>query len=152
VLLKFPVLISVAAEPVAAVVVPLVREAHGNAVLAESPDFLDQAVVELALATCASGTLRSPHGRGGIARGCASGCRAYRRARRAADRACSKDGRGGRFSAMEVSDQRGSIAINGCRHLARGPLFCVGLRRPRQLAPHAPRCFRAHGCRPGREQ
>src|ERR1700730_1052944 len=49
VLVKFPVLISVAAEPVAAVVVPLVREAHGNAVLAESPDFLDQAVVELAV-------------------------------------------------------------------------------------------------------
>jgi hypothetical protein len=44
---------------------------RGNAVLAESPDFLDQAVVELALATCASGTLRSPHGRGGIRRGCA---------------------------------------------------------------------------------
>src|SRR4029077_16956982 len=49
VLVEFPVLVAVAAEPGAAVVVPFIGEAHGDAVLAEGPDFLDQAVVELAL-------------------------------------------------------------------------------------------------------
>src|SRR5215813_5546454 len=49
VLVEFPVLVAVAAEPVAAVVMPFVGEAHGDAVFAERPDFLDQAVVELAL-------------------------------------------------------------------------------------------------------
>ena len=49
VLVEFPVLVAVAAEPVAAVVVPLIGEAHGDAVVAERPDFLDQAVVELAV-------------------------------------------------------------------------------------------------------
>ena len=48
VLVEFPVLVAVAAEPVAAVVVPFIGEAHGDAVVAERPDFLDQAVVELA--------------------------------------------------------------------------------------------------------
>src|SRR6516164_7476705 len=48
VLVEFPVLVAVAAKPVAAVVVPFIGKAHGNAVLAKGPDFLDQAVVELA--------------------------------------------------------------------------------------------------------
>ena len=48
VLVEFPVLVAVAAEPLAAVVVPLVGEAHGDAVLAEGPEFLDQPVVEFA--------------------------------------------------------------------------------------------------------
>src|SRR5262245_9622803 len=46
---ELPVLVAVAAEPVPAVVVPLVREAHGDAVLAEGPQLLDQPVVELAV-------------------------------------------------------------------------------------------------------
>src|SRR5262249_34303222 len=37
------------AEPVAAVIVPLVGEAHRDAVLAEGPQLLDQPVVELAI-------------------------------------------------------------------------------------------------------
>ena len=37
-----------AAIPVAAVVMPFVGEAHGDAVVGECPDFLDQPVVELA--------------------------------------------------------------------------------------------------------
>src|SRR5260370_1272986 len=49
VLVEFPVLVAIAAKPVAAVVVPLIGETDSNAVLAEGPDFLDQAVVELAL-------------------------------------------------------------------------------------------------------
>src|SRR5262245_5322225 len=49
VLVEFPVLVAVAAEPTPAVVVPFVGEPHRDAVFAESPDFLDQAVVELAL-------------------------------------------------------------------------------------------------------
>src|SRR3984893_9351060 len=47
-LVEFPVLITVAAEPITAVVVPLIGEAHGDAVLAKRPDLLDQAVVEFA--------------------------------------------------------------------------------------------------------
>src|SRR6266403_4349858 len=48
-LVEFPVLVAIAAEPMAAVVMPFVGEAHRDAVLAESPDFFDQAVIELAL-------------------------------------------------------------------------------------------------------
>src|SRR5262249_54449944 len=49
VLVEFPVLVAVAAEPAAAVVVPLVGEAHGDAVFAKRPDLLDQAIIELAI-------------------------------------------------------------------------------------------------------
>src|SRR5262245_21815617 len=45
---ELPVLIAIAAEPEAAVVVPFIGKAHRNAVVAEGPDLLDQAVVELA--------------------------------------------------------------------------------------------------------
>src|SRR5712671_5827343 len=48
-LVELPVLVAVAAEPVAAVVVPFIGEAHRDAVVAEGPDLLDQAIVELAL-------------------------------------------------------------------------------------------------------
>jgi hypothetical protein len=44
-LVEFPVLVAVAAEPVAAVVVPLIGKAYGDAVRAKGPDLLDQAVV-----------------------------------------------------------------------------------------------------------
>ena len=47
-LVELPILIAVAAKPAAAVVVPLVGEAHGDAVLAECPELLDQAVLQLA--------------------------------------------------------------------------------------------------------
>ena len=45
---ELPVLVAVGAEPVAAVVVPLVGEAHRDAVVGEGPELLDQPVVELA--------------------------------------------------------------------------------------------------------
>src|SRR3984893_1108890 len=48
VLVELPVLVAVAAEPVAAVVVPFIGKSDGNAIVAEGPDFLDQAIVELA--------------------------------------------------------------------------------------------------------
>jgi hypothetical protein len=48
-----PILITVGAEPVAAVVVPLIGEAHRDAVIAESPQLFDQAIVELAVPFCA---------------------------------------------------------------------------------------------------
>src|SRR3954454_23694540 len=47
VLVELPVLVAVAAEPVAAVVMPLVGEAHCDAVVVKRPDLLDQPVVEL---------------------------------------------------------------------------------------------------------
>src|SRR6267143_1860208 len=49
VLVEFPVLVAVAAEPVAAVVVPFIGEAHRNPVRAKGPELLDQSVVEFAL-------------------------------------------------------------------------------------------------------
>src|ERR1700730_4131035 len=49
VLIKFPVLVAVAAEPITAVVVPLICKARENAVLTEGPHFLDQPVVQLAV-------------------------------------------------------------------------------------------------------
>src|ERR1700742_2405867 len=45
---KLPVLVAVGAKPAAGVVVPFVGEAHGNAIVRESPQLLDQPVVELA--------------------------------------------------------------------------------------------------------
>src|SRR4029453_2392031 len=49
VLSKLPVLVAVAPEPISAVVMPLIGEAHGDAVVTESPQLLDQAIVELAV-------------------------------------------------------------------------------------------------------
>src|SRR5216684_4931609 len=48
-LVKFPVFVAVAAEPVAAVVVRFVGESHRDAILVEGPNLLDQAVIELAV-------------------------------------------------------------------------------------------------------
>jgi hypothetical protein len=48
-LVEFPVLVAVAAEPVATVVAPLISKAYGDAVLSIGPDLLDQAVVVLTL-------------------------------------------------------------------------------------------------------
>ena len=44
---EFPIFVAVAAKPLAAIIMPFIGEAHGDAVVVESPDFLDQAVVEL---------------------------------------------------------------------------------------------------------
>src|SRR5258708_1062936 len=44
---ELPILVTVAAEPVSAVVVRLVGEAHGDAVAMERPELLDQTIVEL---------------------------------------------------------------------------------------------------------
>src|SRR5438874_1309012 len=46
-LVELPVLVAVRAEPLAGVVMPLVGEAHGDAVAVEGPQFLDEPVVEL---------------------------------------------------------------------------------------------------------
>src|SRR3954465_12060181 len=48
VFVELPVLVSIAAEPVPAVVVPFIGKSHRNAVLAKGPDLLDQTIVELA--------------------------------------------------------------------------------------------------------
>ena len=48
VLVKFPIFIAVAAEPVAAIVAPFVGEADGDTILPKCPELLDQPVVELA--------------------------------------------------------------------------------------------------------
>src|SRR5476649_443898 len=48
VLVEFPVLVAIAAEPVSAVVVPFVGKTHGDAVLTEGPDLFDEPVVEFA--------------------------------------------------------------------------------------------------------
>ena len=46
-LIKFPVLIAIASEPIAAVIMPFVSKPYCNTVLAKCPDFLDQAVIQL---------------------------------------------------------------------------------------------------------
>src|ERR1700755_3211398 len=45
--IELPILVSVRAEPVAAVVMPLVSEPHGTSVVGEGPEFLDESVIEL---------------------------------------------------------------------------------------------------------
>ena len=47
VLVEFPVLVAVRPEPVARVVMPLVGEAYGEAIIGKCPELLDQSVVEL---------------------------------------------------------------------------------------------------------
>src|SRR5690242_20265356 len=47
VVVEFPVLVAVGAEPVLRVVVTLVGEAYGNAIRLESPHLLDEPVVQL---------------------------------------------------------------------------------------------------------
>ena len=48
-LIELPVLIAIAAEPIPAVIVPLIGKADGDAIRMEGPDFLDQPVVKLAV-------------------------------------------------------------------------------------------------------
>src|SRR5215470_15508471 len=45
---ELPILVPVGAKPMTAVVMPFIGEAHRNAVTCESPDFLDEPIVELA--------------------------------------------------------------------------------------------------------
>ena len=49
VVVELPVLVAVAAKPVAGIVVPFIGEAHGDPVVAERPHFLDQPIIELAI-------------------------------------------------------------------------------------------------------
>jgi hypothetical protein len=44
--IEFTVLVSIRAEPVAAVVMPLISEPHGDQVIGKGPHFFDQAVIE----------------------------------------------------------------------------------------------------------
>src|ERR1700732_4024818 len=46
-LVEFPVLVAIAAEPVPPVIVPFKGKADGDAIRTEGPDFLDQPVAEL---------------------------------------------------------------------------------------------------------
>src|SRR5258708_6614501 len=85
---ELPILVTVAAEPVSAVVVRLVGEAHGDAVAMERPELLDQAIVELPVPL--AGTPRWPRAPAGTRRDFASGCRGYRRLQRGLDRVCSR--------------------------------------------------------------
>src|SRR5664279_2209890 len=47
VLVELPVFVAVTAKPLAGVVVPLVGEAHCNAVLTKGPELLDEAIIQL---------------------------------------------------------------------------------------------------------
>src|SRR5690242_12251286 len=47
VLVERPILVAVRAIPLAGIVVPFVREAHGDAVFGTGPELLDQAIIEL---------------------------------------------------------------------------------------------------------
>jgi len=49
VLIELPVLVAIAAKPIAAIIVPFVGEANRDSVLAKRPNLLDQAVIELAI-------------------------------------------------------------------------------------------------------
>src|SRR5262249_18413672 len=49
VVVELPVLVAVAAKPVAGIVVPFICKAHGDPVVAERPHFLNQPIIELAI-------------------------------------------------------------------------------------------------------
>src|SRR6516165_3197516 len=46
-LIKFPILVAIASEPIATVVMPFVSKPYCYTVLAKCPDFLDKAVIQL---------------------------------------------------------------------------------------------------------
>src|SRR5262245_2355607 len=46
---ELPILVSVAAKPVAGIIVPFISKANGNPIVAESPHFFNQPVIELAI-------------------------------------------------------------------------------------------------------
>ena len=48
-LIELPVLVAVGAKPLVPGVMPFIGKTHGDPIAGERPDFLDQAVVELAL-------------------------------------------------------------------------------------------------------
>src|ERR1700730_10800109 len=48
-LVEFPVLVAIAAEPVAAVIVPFIGKTDSDVIVMEGPDLLDQPVLELAV-------------------------------------------------------------------------------------------------------
>src|SRR3954463_1512259 len=48
-LIKLPILVAIGTEPVAAIVAPLISEAHREAVFAEGPKLFDQAIVEFTI-------------------------------------------------------------------------------------------------------
>ena len=74
---EFPILVAIAAEPMAAVIMPLISKADGDAVVAESPDFLDRGS-RARESICALETPQWPRGLAGTRRDCASGYRPYR--------------------------------------------------------------------------
>src|SRR5262249_1255608 len=45
---ELPVLVAIAAKPVAGIVVPFICKAHGDPAVAECPHLLDQPIIELA--------------------------------------------------------------------------------------------------------
>ncbi len=47
-IVELPVLVAVAAEPVAGIIAPLIGEPDRDAILAKGPNLLDQAIVEFA--------------------------------------------------------------------------------------------------------
>src|SRR5262245_64927699 len=49
VLVELPVLVAIAAKPVAGIVVPFICEAHSDPVVAERPHFLNQPIIEFAI-------------------------------------------------------------------------------------------------------
>src|SRR5436309_3818833 len=49
ILVEFPVLVPVSAEPVAGIVAVFIGEAHCDTVVSECPQFLDEAVLEFAI-------------------------------------------------------------------------------------------------------
>ena len=49
VLIELPILVAIAAKPIATIVVPFIGEANRDSVLAKRPNLLDQAVVKLAI-------------------------------------------------------------------------------------------------------
>src|SRR5262249_26936914 len=46
---ELPILISIAAEPAAGIIVPFIGKAYGDPVFTERPHFLDQTIIELAI-------------------------------------------------------------------------------------------------------
>ena len=48
-LIELPVLVAVGAEPISAVIMPLIGESHRDTIVVKSPEFLDQAIIEFSI-------------------------------------------------------------------------------------------------------
>ena len=90
VFIKLPILITVAAKPIAAIVVPFIRKADSDPIVVKGPLFLYEPIVQLTLPLAGQKRFDGFAALQELTHDCANGCRACRQEPRARDRRYSR--------------------------------------------------------------